>query len=402
MRSTAILLLFTSLLFLACSEEKDLCPENACEPHGSCVVVNSQAQCNCEPPYEACEELTCCYTGRQMGEPCAEDEDCPLGFCLDYFFDEKYCTSTCESHDECIDHAVADAREMCCVEVETGDRMCLKIAEGHACGDGMGSCGDSCTGSLSSACAPGHPCLRRSDSDPMAICSQPCLIDEDCQSCDAPHLPVLVITCITIAGGDKYCLPTDKPNCRSDAACPPYQVCSYPMLDVLGEGRCGIWGDRQPSEACDNQTFETTCANLLCLEGICRTICQVNSDCPQDMICEEIRLPNWDDGIRICMGDATCIGPDDCIEGESCWPTLNGDSLEGWCRASEGTDPVGTECTDADDRCEVFCMEPFCTEWCTIERDCPKGMTCEIIHFCLAEPCDEPKNTAPGTICMGT
>ena len=101
------------------------------------------------------------------------------------------------------------------------------------------------------------------------------------------------------------------------------------------------------------------------------------------------------------MGDTRCMGPADCSEGESCWPTLSGGSLEGWCRPNEGTYPVGTECTDADDRCEVFCMEPLCTEWCTIERDCPKGMTCEIIHFCLAEPCDDPENMAPATICMG-
>ncbi|MCK5804380.1 MAG: hypothetical protein KAI66_16195 [Lentisphaeria bacterium] len=409
MKTTFLFLMALAALFLACSTDQDLCPENACEPHGRCVVVNSQAQCNCEPPYEACEELTCCYTGRQMGEPCAEDEDCPLGFCLDYFFNEKYCTSTCESHDECIDHAVAESREMCCVEVETGARMCLKIAEGHTCGDGTGSCGDSCTGSLSSACAPGHPCLRRSDSDPMAICSSPCATDADCAVCEWSEDPEVSISCIPISGGEKYCLINDAEDspdntpCTTSRDCPENKTCSIVGIHTV----CINVGALPPGSACNdeddpnNLSYEERCRGLYCFNDMCSEVCVEDADCPEGMICRVLSFSNTDDEIYVCMGDKSCYGPAGCPEGESCQPILLGRELAGWCNKNEGWDPVGSSCDEDNDTCEVFCIDTLCTEWCSLNEDCPEDMRCGTIDFCLTEPCDVPENTAPATVCIG-
>ncbi|MBW2700172.1 MAG: hypothetical protein JRF33_05085, partial [Deltaproteobacteria bacterium] len=146
--------------------------------------------------------------------------------------------------------------------------------------------------------------------------------------------------------------------------------------------------------------YEERCSAFYCFGDMCSEVCQVDTDCPEGMICEVLQFSDVDDTINVCMGDTSCGSPADCPEGEACHPTLSGDALAGWCRANEGTDPVGTECTDAGDSCEVFCMEPRCTEWCTLDSDCPSSMICEAINFCLAEPCTDPNNVAPGTICI--
>ncbi|MCK5803566.1 MAG: hypothetical protein KAI66_12070, partial [Lentisphaeria bacterium] len=171
-------------------------------------------------------------------------------------------------------------------------------------------------------------------------------------------------------------------------------------------GECINVGGLPPGSECNDEDdpnelpYEERCSAFYCFGDMCSEVCQVDTDCPEGMICEVLQFSNVDDTINVCMGDTSCGSPADCPEGESCWPTLSGDALAGWCRPNEGTDPVGTECTDADDTCEVFCMEPRCTEWCTLDSDCPDTMICEAINFCLAEPCTDPNNVAPGTICI--
>ncbi len=98
--------------------------------------------------------------------------------------------------------------------------------------------------------------------------------------------------------------------------------------------------------------------------------------------------------------EETCEGPADCPEGQSCRPIMIGYELTGWCFANEGRDPVGTACDEANDTCEVFCIDTLCTEWCTLNEDCPEGMGCESSDFCIIEPCDDPENMATATVCL--
>ncbi|MCK5804375.1 MAG: hypothetical protein KAI66_16170 [Lentisphaeria bacterium] len=427
--------------------------EQACDPacdasqcmvcdNGTCLssCTNDQV-CNngtcvtdpvCNPPCDAslcmvCDNGTCissctnglvcrdgtCVTDMEgeLGETCVSDADCLAGRCLKYTGDtEGYCTTTdCLADDDCINYAVGENREMCCVEVASEYFICLKIAEGYSCGTTTGTCGATCTGTGDSACEVGFPCLRSSDTDPQAICSQMCITDADCAACEWSEGPSAEISCVTISGGDKYCLITEVNECFTSLDCPEGDTCvigvSADYTDLFGE--CMNFGGLPPGSECNDEDdpnelpYEDRCSAIYCFGDMCTEVCQVDTDCPEGMLCEVLQFSDVDDTIKVCMGDASCGSPADCPEGEVCWPTLSGDALTGWCRANEGTDPVGTECTDADDTCEAFCMEPLCSEWCTLDTDCPNTMICETINFCLEyDTSGNCIEVIPGTICL--
>ncbi|MCK5803561.1 MAG: hypothetical protein KAI66_12045 [Lentisphaeria bacterium] len=411
MRHTIIWIVL-ALLVGACSENEGLCPKGACEPNGSCVVGSNGPTCDCDDFYTPCPGLICCPADHgELGDTCTDDADCESGRCWkDFGSTEGYCTVLgCMVDSECINHAPGETAEMCCVEVEVDYRLCLKIAEGYECGDGTGTCFSSCTGTMDSACAVGHTCLRNSDTDRNAICAAPCETAADCGSCEWSEDPHAPINCVTIYDGDKYCLPPSDPSCNSTADCNDGEACSIGVSADMTElfGECMNMGALPPGAACNDEdnpnelSYEERCSGYYCLGDKCSAVCSEDADCPADMSCEVLRFSSVDDEILVCMGDVTCDGPADCVDGFACWPTLSGNGLAGWCRQNKGADPVGTACNEADDTCEVLCLDPLCTEWCSLDEDCPEGMVCETIDFCITEPCDGPENTLPGMVCIG-
>ena len=364
--------------------------------------------CTCEAPEEPCENLTCCYMGKQAGEPCEENADCPLGLCHKPFSAEAYCSNSCQTQDDCTNLAEGENKQMCCVELDTDYSICIKLAEGYACGDGMGTCGTSCTGTLDSACDVGLRCLGSSDTDPKAICSTSCTTTADCAACEWSENPDTTINCITISGGDSYCLLNHVERCTTGRDCPEGDTCSIGISADMTElfGVCMNVGTLPPGAECNieddlDDLDEERCSGFYCLGGRCTEVCLVDSDCPEDMLCEVLRFSDTDATIKVCLGDKTCDDPTDCDRGESCQPTFFRDELIGWCSENAGRDPVGSACAEDNDTCEVFCIDTLCTEWCSLNEDCPEGMRCGTIDFCLTEPCDNPENTAPATVCIG-
>ncbi|MCK5803560.1 MAG: hypothetical protein KAI66_12040 [Lentisphaeria bacterium] len=409
MKTIFLLLLALPALFLACSTDQNLCQADTCAPHGTCVIGNEGPSCVCDEFYQPGPNPSCIPAPTQLvGQRCVEDDNCISNMCLKYEGDsEGYCYSRdCTSNTECVNHAAGETNEMCCVEVGAAYFICMKIAEGYDCGGPEYRCGTSCTGNPD-ICGPTRPCMGDGLDDPNAICSQMCTTDNDCANCEWNKDPHVEFACVTISGGDRYCLLDFAVPCTTGADCIEDETCtidvSPDMTDLFG--KCMNVGGMPPGSECNdgddpnNLSYEERCSGFYCLGGMCSEVCVEDTDCPEGMICEVLRFSNVDDEILVCMGNKSCDGPADCAEGESCWPTLRGNHLTGWCRANEGTDPVGTECTDAGDTCEVFCLEPLCTEWCTLDADCPEGMGCETIDFCFVEPCDDPENMAAASVC---
>ena len=434
------LLLSATLLCSACSESDEGldCEDLACKPWGSCVedqLLGAHCECLCgDQPDPRILSCPLCTASQQSGKTCTEDEFCAGGLCWnDEDLGESYCTPTdCSSHEDCENHAEGEVNEMCCVEIEPDLHICQKLEEGHACGNGTEDCFGYCKWQRDSACAPGYTCLYDSSAPYSSLCTQECQEDSDCDECNSsvPEVmaPVFYAACTLTDGDRKYCGMVPHPTCDSDADCEEGEGCAYTCSGECWtvEGYCGDWGPNPPGAACDNRD---DCSSRLCINEICQAVCAEDEHCPEGQICiwidpdmpgrtcqeaqhctEDTDCPEghlclfaseWMPGLDpYCSPDPQCTGPNDCPAGESCWPTLFGDRLAGWCRANNGDDEVGTACEETDDDCQVFCFETVCTEWCTIDADCPEGLSCQTIDFCIAEPCDDPENLSPGTMCV--
>ena len=283
------------------------CDSNACKAcyYGECVDTCFNGQ--------VCEAGTCLYSsGLQMGEICADDSACGSGRCLKYAGDMMgYCTSTgCQYDESCVNHAEGETAAMCCVEVDATYFICLKTADGYACGDQTGTCGTSCTGTLESACALGFPCLRSSNSDPEAICSSSCNMQTDCDDCSWTQDHNHRIECVVIPGGASYCLPVDIIRCHTWMDCPASETCTvFTSADQTAlSGVCDTYGAQPPGSECDESqnpwqlSFEDRCSALYCLGGRCTEVCIVDIDCPEGMQCVEFTLEGVDDSIDVCQG----------------------------------------------------------------------------------------------------
>lgn len=304
MKTFLFWLLASAALFCsACTEgdEGPACGPDDCHPHGSCVEGPNGPYCDCDEGYVdfGHSDLVCVED-----LSCIDDSDCSTGFCKNGF-----CSSTdCVTDNDC-------GPGRCCVEIEAAYFICLKIADGYACGDGTGTCGDSCTGTIDSACAIDNPCLRADDLSPKAICSQPCETDLDCADCQWSEDPDATLACVTITGGAKYCIvgatDPDPIPCISDLDCPDDEHCGFGLYTEFW-GLCGTWGLLPPGAACDpdsqNLPFEERCVNLLCLSGSCSLLCQVANDCPEGMSCQTIDF---------CIKEP-CDDPENLIPGTVC------------------------------------------------------------------------------------
>ncbi|MCK5804377.1 MAG: hypothetical protein KAI66_16180 [Lentisphaeria bacterium] len=311
MRTTTLLIVSTLLLIGCPAEDSD----PPCVPNGTYIEADEGSYCECHDGYTQGEGLTCITGGKQgrLGETCDDDADCAGGLCLKYTSDiEGYCTATnCSIDSECVSHAAGETAEMCCVEVDVDYRLCLKIAEGYECGDGTGTCGASCTGTVESACALGFPCLYTINTDPWAKCSKPCESDLDCQGCTMETEPDARAKCTTISGGEKFCLFDKGFSCSSSMDCPEGGTCtigvSADFTDLYGE--CATYGALPPGSTCNDEddptelSFEERCSGLYCFGGKCTEVCADDSTCPEGMSCLEHTFEDVDDSIMVCKGD---------------------------------------------------------------------------------------------------
>ncbi len=308
MRRHLLLLALPCLLLTACSDENDdgHCKWDTCAPHGTCIEGTEGPYCNCDDGYIQDDGLVCIADDVvDIGKPCAEDSDCPDGYCLKFTGDnEGYCTTTnCVTDEDC-------GPGRCCVEVAAAYFVCLEIAEGYACGDGRGTCGATCTGTLDSACAIDNPCLRWENLDPEAICSKPCESAADCRGCEWEKGPEVAFDCVTLSGGDKYCLFERPSTCESSETCDGDEICAIGVsadpTNLFGE--CAAYGALPPGSACNDEdepsalSFEERCSGFYCLGGKCTEVCRDDEDCPEGMSCLEFSFEQVNDTITVCQG----------------------------------------------------------------------------------------------------
>ncbi|MCK5803565.1 MAG: hypothetical protein KAI66_12065 [Lentisphaeria bacterium] len=317
MKTIPLISLALSALLLAACPAEDPSEKPTCGPNGTYVEADGGAYCDCGDPcsYTQGEGFTCNPADPvQTGDPCTEDCFCDSGYCLKRPGEEYgYCTtSNCVTDSDCVNHAAGETAEMCCVEVGTAYFICLKIAEGYECGDGTGTCGSPCTGTLDSACALGFPCLYSINTDPWAQCCKPCESYLDCQDCRMETEPDARAQCITFSGGEQFCLIDGGNGCSSSMDCSGGDTCSIgvsaDMTDLFGE--CMNIGALPPGSTCNgeddpnNLSYEERCSGFYCFGGKCTEVCADDSTCPEGMSCIEHTFEQVDDSIMVCVGDS--------------------------------------------------------------------------------------------------
>ncbi|MBN2495265.1 MAG: hypothetical protein JXR96_11780, partial [Deltaproteobacteria bacterium] len=205
------------------------------------------------------------------------------------------------------------------------------------------------------------------------------------------------------------CIPVDK-ECSRDADCdrfagegeklccaevdPGFSICveidpNYACGD--GTGGCGA--------SCTGKSHSACLPGHPCLadslddpNAICSHQCVTDADC-RDCELDEIEFSCQaiSGGDKYCLDAAgqACSRHADCPGGEVCMVDVVDGLLRGTCGRQGALDP-GAECDDEDEpddlpyeeRCAaLYCFYGFCSEVCTLDSDCPEGMTCERVGF---------------------
>jgi len=397
----------------------DPCEAQICSGHGRCRVANCVPYCECDNGFIPGVGLTCLEEGTcgEVGEDCTQNEDCCLGACI-----LGYCTGPCETDSDCINNG-ADGRDMCCVWGDPANWCQKTAAAGVSCGDHSGTCGTSCAGALSSACADGNICMGWAEDDPNAVCGSRCTADAECDLCGTPG----TYECLLIGTGESFCYPIADP-CDSTDDCTDPQICGIALNDSQDgyEGVCRDLGDAATGSVCDwdPHPWDERCASGLCLgvddSGHCSEWCLDDGDCPVDMLCSMISLCQdstctdvytaplcwWMPGSQ-----TDCVSTADCPVHEICALNfLPPDGLLANKCISEECDPVSPDCGDVGDVCgdgQPTCAGRLCVnngvdEWCSAlcdaDAQCPPDM------YCAPMPVDEQTQgvCAPGTPCTST
>ena len=392
-------------------QQQATCDGVTCSDHGTCVLTEGKAACNCDNGYEA-QGLTCVQSSTclELGEECTDSSQCCESWCLKYTGQDKgYCTKRdCQGNDSCVNHGT-DSAEMCCVDVGGEYFICMKIAEGYTCGDGTGMCGSSCAGQMDSACDSSQACLSTGADDPNAVCAHECATDNECADCSDPNDENKVFSCQAISGGVTYCLVDNSTGCESSFDCEDPDVCvAWPSDDQQSlEGKCANLGDLPAGATCDdnadpnNLPAEERCSDFYCINGHCSEVCALENDCPENMVCGTINFQMDNNGtiasIGMCMwmegsGD-TCDGNDDCPDGEICDYYLPPDGSVNKVCATERCDPADDGCAGPGDACGTgldecytgLCLvsqgsaDGWCSALCNAHADCPSGMVCGLL-----------------------
>ncbi len=375
----------------AAGETDDMC----------CMEMEGQFIC-----LKVAEGYGCDDPPTPMGTPCGDNPDlCYRTTCVGEG-DEAICTRLCATDADC--DGSGWGPEFTCQTVEDGNRYCLIFNPVLCTASADCPVGETCSVEVNAdltdlfgecvtygARQPGSECNDEDDPSSLSFeercsglyclngkCSEVCSEDADCPEgmiCESQQFPNVDDTIMVCKG---------VLSCNGTADCPEGQVCwPVPVTDHF-EGRCG----QEDGGGDFTDAF-----------------CLADENCPEGLSCLNsdycLAEPCGDPGntlvLSACIEDMRCAAASECGEGEGCWPTEAYEGgLMGWCRQDEGTDPVGTACDEDNDICQVLCLEGLCTEWCTLDEDCPETMRCKQVAYCLAEPCDEDANIALGGSCV--
>ncbi|MEW5852053.1 MAG: hypothetical protein AB2A00_24910 [Myxococcota bacterium] len=328
----------------ACDRDR-MCLSDSCVDN-SCFCCTNDNQCasldcdettgRCTPPDgggpECITDSNCPSDEYCEGGACVPRKDCGLScdrarMCL-----SNSCTgNVCSNCATCINDAMCPTGNYCC---QAGDPNCQTGACVLACADNAQCC-DRDAMCLSGICEENtRTCLPQADAGPTTQCT----VDSDCPSdayCQGTTC-VLTETCGVLCDRNSMCLSnscvagvcSDCVACTQDPQCPARMYCCLTGEDGCTPGTC-------TADCVDNNV----CCDRdnMCLSGICEettrtcqpqadagvpTQCNVDSDCPSEMYCQDGACVPREACDVLCDRNRMCIS--DTCEGGLCVAGANG------------------------------------------------------------------------------
>ncbi|MFZ4579909.1 MAG: hypothetical protein ACOYOB_16085 [Myxococcota bacterium] len=410
-----------------CSPEPIACQNNTCGDNGcggscgSCAKGSECVEGSCKavvtPPKPDSCQGSCgslapsgcsCALGCQKSDTCCSDyaefcackPDCNGKQCGD-----DGCGGTCGTCKG--DKPWCDDKQLC-------SATCVKACDGKSCGDD--GCGGQCGKcEAGSSCASTSQCVADEWQCPLYYYAdgQAC----DC-GCGAPDpdckdAKLLVFGCPTTATACDAAGLCKVTFCSKNADCAANQWClgTYAAGGGAFKGVCGVpeGNAKAPGVFC---AAGSECASGVCLQGLCRSHCTADTDCPGSERCIglPVSLPtstktagytsvcaSLTGSGKSCQAQATCEAGV-----EVCTAFVDPVSFGPKFLCDVGSSGGGKSCADAKcptgQLCTVAVSTPVCGLACPGgAKDCPSGSTCGSTVFNdhgTANPADDPKVAA--------
>ncbi|ROT61485.1 hypothetical protein C7M84_020737 [Penaeus vannamei] len=438
--------------YLACVNQKciDPCP-GTCGINAECLVVTHAPMCYCRPgyvgdPYQSCrpEPVT---TPSPLDpcnpSPCGPNSECrtvgdrPVCECLSgYFGSPPDCRPECIVNSNC-PVIMACVNKKCrdpCAGACGTDALCEVVNHNPVCycrqdmtGDPFIRCIESTSPKPHEPADPcaSNPCGLNADcsfvgglvvckcqgdmiGNPYEACRHPCTVNSDCPSNKACSRNKCVDPCIGACGINAEChVSRHRPvcTCPHDLTGDPFSRCvlvtpttSVPD-DPCSPPPCGL-----NAECKRRGTASYDCKCIRDYFGDpyteCRPECVVNTDCPSDMACRNLKC------IDPCPGTCGINAQCNTVNhkpGCACLPGFEGNANDR-CQVQAVTpsaptsdpcalDPCGpySSCRVVRNRPVCECLPgyygapPNCHPECTTNPDCPKYLAC--VNEACVDPC---------------
>ena len=367
-------------------------PGSSCKD-GACVTVKVFDPLSCDGQ---CGNLTaggcsCAADCTSQGSSCA-DYPATCGNCLPACAGRACGPDGCGGSCGACGSGVACSAGLCI----TG---CQKSCSGRQCGDDGcgGSCGACPNGSscqFTGQCVPDPWFCDASEYSDGTFCHCGCgAVDPNCSAAGA-----IVSGCAT---GGSTCsaagLCSDKP-CAKDGDCGTGRVCAgtYYQGNARFSGSCATSpGGSDVGQSC---TFGASCATGLCAEGLCRSYCTTDGDCPGAEACVALPLRDLAGDIEgfasVCElipgRDKACTAQKDCTpQQQACIATLLPSTLAPRFECANAPGTLGTRCDVASCPGGQMCVSTASGKVCTLPcpagaADCPNGWHCGSLTYSSA------------------
>ncbi len=414
----------------ACDEGKCVDP---CSPKPLLCKVNACGDNGCGGLCGICAGNQTCQSGECVDDAPVEDPTSCKGHCSGIAPAGCSCTAKCTANGTCC----KDYEALCTCTPDCEGKSCGPDGCGGTCGKCVGDkpycgadqqctatctpkcggakCGDDGCGGTCGTCDDGFACGWNQLCVPKTWQCDPTYYGDklgcDC-GCGAAD-PDCAVSGTTIYGcpDGVTCGATgtcSMKTCQANADC-PNQWCTGKYFQGSGKfaGTCALPlpAAKAPGVPC---TFDLQCASALCVDGLCRTYCKADADCPPTQAC--LGLPTESDGgaqgfagvcayrpgsLKPCKAQADCKAA-----GEQCVAYNDPATLQPkyLCTALADVD-YGKSCAGlacpAGHLCATLPKSFQCTLPCPGgAADCPAGWTCgtTTLHNAgTTDPADDPK-----------